>query len=111
MIIKKVKGYLNNKEATDDCITPDGWFKTGDVAIMKDNFFWIVDRKKELIKYKGFQVPPAELEATLLSSMSAEAGAASALAFFGALAAVSPPFACSPWPPIETIFRIVCCWR
>ncbi|CCF54573.1 uncharacterized protein UHO2_01918 [Ustilago hordei] len=62
-----MKGYLNNKEATDDCITPDGWFKTGDVAIMKDNFFWIVDRKKELIKYKGFQVPPAELEATLLS--------------------------------------------
>lgn len=62
-----MKGYLNNKEATDDCITPDGWFKTGDVAIMKDNFFWIVDRKKELIKYKGFQVAPAELEATLLS--------------------------------------------
>lgn len=62
-----MKGYLNNKAATDDCITEDGWFKTGDVAIMKDNFFWIVDRKKELIKYKGFQVPPAELEATLLS--------------------------------------------
>ncbi|PWZ03156.1 acetyl-CoA synthetase-like protein [Testicularia cyperi] len=62
-----MKGYLNNKEATEDCITPDGWFKTGDVAIMKDNYFWIVDRKKELIKYKGFQVPPAELEATLLS--------------------------------------------
>lgn len=62
-----MKGYLNNKEATDDCITPDGWFKTGDIAIMKNNYFWIVDRKKELIKYKGFQVPPAELEATLLS--------------------------------------------
>ncbi|TKY84960.1 hypothetical protein EX895_006040 [Sporisorium graminicola] len=62
-----MKGYLNNKAATDDCITPDGWFKTGDIAIMKDGFFWIVDRKKELIKYKGFQVPPAELEATLLS--------------------------------------------
>lgn len=62
-----MKGYLNNKEATDDCITPDGWFKTGDVAIMKDNYFWIVDRKKELIKYKGFQVPPAELESLLLS--------------------------------------------
>lgn len=62
-----MKGYLNNKEATDDCITSDGWFKTGDVAIMKDNYFWIVDRKKELIKYKGFQVPPAELESLLLS--------------------------------------------
>jgi 4-coumarate--CoA ligase len=63
-----MKGYLNNKAATDDCITPDGWFKTGDVAIVKKGFFYIVDRKKELIKYKGFQVAPAELEAHLLSN-------------------------------------------
>ncbi|KIJ36336.1 hypothetical protein M422DRAFT_34299 [Sphaerobolus stellatus SS14] len=63
-----MKGYLNNPEATRDAITPDGWFKTGDVAIVdKDNFFQIVDRKKELIKYKGFQVPPADLEAVLLT--------------------------------------------
>jgi 4-coumarate--CoA ligase len=62
-----MKGYLNNKAATDDCITPDGWFKTGDVAIYKKGFLYIVDRKKELIKYKGFQVAPAELEALLLS--------------------------------------------
>ncbi|PWN47217.1 acetyl-CoA synthetase-like protein [Violaceomyces palustris] len=62
-----MKGYLNNKEATDDCITPDGWFKSGDIAIMRDGYFWIVDRKKELIKFKGFQVAPAELEALLLS--------------------------------------------
>ncbi|KAN0061074.1 hypothetical protein ACQY0O_006809 [Thecaphora frezii] len=61
-----MKGYLNNKAATDDCITPDRWFKTGDIAIFKNGYFWIVDRKKELIKYKGFQVPPAELEALLL---------------------------------------------
>ena len=61
-----MKGYLNNHEATIDCITEDGWFKTGDIAIMRDGYFWIVDRKKELIKYKGFQVPPAELEALLL---------------------------------------------
>jgi len=62
-----MKGYLNNAEATKESITPDGWFKTGDIAIRdKDGFYYIVDRRKELIKYKGFQVPPAELEAVLL---------------------------------------------
>lgn len=60
-------GYVNNKEATDDCLTDDGWFKTGDIAILRNNHFYIVDRKKELIKYKGFQVPPAELEALILT--------------------------------------------
>lgn len=60
-------GYVNNKEATDDCLTSDGWFKTGDIAILRNNHFYIVDRKKELIKYKGFQVPPAELEALILT--------------------------------------------
>ncbi|UZJ57492.1 hypothetical protein CBS101457_006812 [Exobasidium rhododendri] len=62
-----MKGYLNNEAATKDCITEDGWFKTGDVAILKNGFFYIVDRKKELIKYKGYQVAPAELESSLLS--------------------------------------------
>lgn len=62
-----MKGYLNNKTATEESITPDGWFKTGDVAIYKDDHFYIVDRKKELIKYKGFQVAPAEIEAMLLN--------------------------------------------
>lgn len=62
-----MKGYLKNEAATNDCITKDGWFKTGDVAIYKRGFLYIVDRKKELIKYKGFQVAPAELEAMLLS--------------------------------------------
>jgi len=62
-----MKGYLNNVKATKECITPDGWFKTGDIAIIDDEgFYFIVDRKKELIKYKGFQVPPAELESILL---------------------------------------------
>jgi acyl-CoA synthetase (AMP-forming)/AMP-acid ligase II len=62
-----MKGYLNNKQATKNSITPDKWFKTGDVAIVDDEgFFFIVDRRKELIKYKGFQVPPAELESSLL---------------------------------------------
>lgn len=58
-------GYLNNRAATEDCLTPDGWFKTGDIALMRKGYFYIVDRKKELIKYKGFQVPPAELESLI----------------------------------------------
>ncbi|KAJ7679741.1 hypothetical protein B0H17DRAFT_943890 [Mycena rosella] len=63
-----MKGYLNNITATKNAITPDGWFKTGDVAIRdSEGFYYIVDRRKELIKYKGFQVPPAELEALLLT--------------------------------------------
>ncbi|KAG9312085.1 AMP binding protein [Chiua virens] len=62
-----MKGYLNNSSATAAAITPDGWFKTGDIAISDaEGFLTIVDRRKELIKYKGFQVPPAELEALLL---------------------------------------------
>ena len=60
-------GYLNNEQATKDTLTPDGWLKTGDVAIIdEDGYMFIVDRLKELIKYKGFQVAPAELEATLV---------------------------------------------
>jgi acyl-CoA synthetase (AMP-forming)/AMP-acid ligase II len=49
-------------------LTPDGWLKTGDIAYIDDEgFMFIVDRLKELIKYKGFQVAPAELEATLVT--------------------------------------------
>ncbi|KAJ7215070.1 hypothetical protein GGX14DRAFT_696593, partial [Mycena pura] len=68
-----MKGYLNNREAMQNSITPDGWFKTGDIAMRDNDGYWyIIDRKKELIKYKlfgmqGFQVPPAELEAVLLT--------------------------------------------
>ncbi|KAJ7209704.1 AMP binding protein [Mycena pura] len=63
-----MKGYLNNPTATKDAITPDGWFKTGDIAVRDvDGYYYIVDRRKELIKYKGFQVPPAELENVLLT--------------------------------------------
>ena len=62
-----MKGYFNKPEATALCMTPDGWFKTGDVAIVDaDGWFQIVDRVKELIKYKGMQIAPAELEAILL---------------------------------------------
>ena len=61
-------GYLNNPEATAETITEDGWLKTGDIAIIDaDGYMFIVDRLKELIKYKGFQVAPAELEATLVA--------------------------------------------
>ncbi len=63
-----MKGYLNNPEATAATIDVDGWLHTGDVAERdEDGHFYIVDRLKELIKYKGFQVPPAELEALLLN--------------------------------------------
>ncbi len=63
-----MKGYFNKPEATAMCMTEDGWFKTGDVAVVDDlGWFAIVDRVKELIKYKGLQVAPAELEALLLS--------------------------------------------
>ena len=61
-------GYLNNEEATSATIDADGWLHTGDVAhIDSDGHIYIVDRIKELIKYKGFQVPPAELEGLLLT--------------------------------------------
>jgi acyl-CoA synthetase (AMP-forming)/AMP-acid ligase II len=61
-------GYLNNEKATKDMIEPDGWLHTGDVGyIDQDGYFFVVDRIKELIKVKGFQVAPAELEGCLLT--------------------------------------------
>lgn len=61
-------GYLNNPEATANTIDTEGWIHTGDIAYMDDGgYFYVVDRLKELIKYKGFQVAPAELEALLLT--------------------------------------------
>ena len=63
-----MQGYLNNEEETKSTIDEDGWLHTGDVAEMDDEgYYSIVDRLKELIKYKGFQVPPAELEAILIN--------------------------------------------
>jgi 4-coumarate--CoA ligase len=64
-----VKGYFNNPKANRIAWDDDGYFHTGDVALRKrENGFWyIVDRKKELIKVRGFQVAPAELEGVLLS--------------------------------------------
>jgi 4-coumarate--CoA ligase len=61
-------GYLNNQAATDAMIDRDGWLHTGDIGhVDADGHLFVVDRLKELIKYKGFQVPPAELEALLLT--------------------------------------------
>ncbi|GAA3460903.1 4-coumarate--CoA ligase family protein [Saccharothrix longispora] len=66
-----MKGYLNNPEATAATLDADGWLHTGDVAVIDENgLVSIVDRVKELIKYKGYQVPPAELEALLLTHES-----------------------------------------
>ncbi|XP_058762695.1 probable CoA ligase CCL5 [Vicia villosa] len=63
-----MKGYFNNEEATKSTLTSDGWLKTGDVCYFdSDGYLFVVDRLKELIKYKGYQVPPAELEALLLT--------------------------------------------
>jgi acyl-CoA synthetase (AMP-forming)/AMP-acid ligase II len=61
-------GYNNNEKATRETITPDGWLRTGDIGHYdEDGDFYITDRLKELIKVKGFQVAPAELEEILRS--------------------------------------------
>ena len=62
-----MKGYLNRPEETSKTITEDGWLRTGDIGYFReDGYLFITDRLKELVKYKGYQVPPAELEAVLL---------------------------------------------
>ncbi len=63
-----MKGYLNRPEETALALPGDGWLRTGDIAEMDpEGHVFIVDRLKELIKYKGYQVPPAELESLLLT--------------------------------------------
>ncbi|MBI1884876.1 MAG: AMP-binding protein [Chloroflexi bacterium] len=62
-----MQGYWQNPQETADTITPDGWLRTGDIAQFdEDGYVYVIDRKKELIKYKGYQVAPAELEALLM---------------------------------------------
>jgi acyl-CoA synthetase (AMP-forming)/AMP-acid ligase II len=66
-----MKGYLNRPDATAEMIDADGWLHTGDIGYAdEDGCFFIVDRLKELIKYKGMQIAPAELEAVLVSHPS-----------------------------------------
>jgi acyl-CoA synthetase (AMP-forming)/AMP-acid ligase II len=65
---KVMRGYLNNPQATAAMIDQDGWLHSGDIAVVdNDGWFSIVGRIKEMIKYKGYQVAPAELEAILIT--------------------------------------------
>ncbi|XP_050214961.1 4-coumarate--CoA ligase-like 6 [Mercurialis annua] len=62
-----MKEYLDNSEATASTIDKDGWLHTGDIVyIDSDGYLHLIDRLKEVIKYKGFQIAPADLEAVLL---------------------------------------------
>jgi acyl-CoA synthetase (AMP-forming)/AMP-acid ligase II len=71
-----MKGYLNQPAATAATIDAEGWLRTGDIGYSDEQgYFYIVDRAKELIKYKGLQVAPAELEAILLSHPAVADGA------------------------------------
>lgn len=61
-----MQGYWKQPDATAETIRPDGWMRSGDIARMdEDGYLYIVDRAKEMIKYRGYQVAPAELEALL----------------------------------------------
>ncbi|KAL4866096.1 hypothetical protein BDV12DRAFT_187706 [Aspergillus spectabilis] len=61
------KGYFDNPEATSEAFTSDGWYKTGDIGVYRDRKVIMVDRIKELIKHKGLQVSPVEVEGFLLT--------------------------------------------
>jgi long-chain acyl-CoA synthetase len=61
-----MKGYWKRPQETSDCLSEDGWLLTGDIGWLdEDGYLSLLDRKKEMIKYKGYQVAPAELEAVL----------------------------------------------
>ena len=61
-----MKGYLNNSVATKEAFSEDGWVRTGDVGYVRSGRWYIIDRTKDLIKVRGWQVSPAEIEASLL---------------------------------------------
>lgn len=64
-----MKGYIGDENATRYTIDKDGWLHTGDIGYYdEDEHFFIIDRLKELIKYKGYQVPPAEIESVILTN-------------------------------------------
>jgi acyl-CoA synthetase (AMP-forming)/AMP-acid ligase II len=61
-----MKGYWKRSEETKECLSEDGWLLTGDIGWLdEDGYLYLLERKKEMIKYKGYQVAPAELEAVL----------------------------------------------
>jgi acyl-CoA synthetase (AMP-forming)/AMP-acid ligase II len=61
-----MQGYRNQPEATAEALTPDGWLRTGDICRFdEDGYVYVLDRKKDTINYKGYQVAPAELEDVL----------------------------------------------
>jgi acyl-CoA synthetase (AMP-forming)/AMP-acid ligase II len=61
-----MKGYWKRPQETKECLSDDGWLLTGDIGWLdEDGYLYLLDRKKEMIKYKGYQVAPAELEAVL----------------------------------------------
>uniref|UniRef100_A0A7N0UMK1 4-coumarate--CoA ligase n=1 Tax=Kalanchoe fedtschenkoi TaxID=63787 RepID=A0A7N0UMK1_KALFE len=63
-----MKGYLNNEEASREAVDKDGWLRTGDIVFFDlDGYLYIVDRLKDVIKYKGFQIAPGDLEEALIS--------------------------------------------
>lgn len=63
-----MKGYLNDEKESESIIDIDGWFKTGDIVNFdQDGYLFILDRLKDTIKYKGFQIAPADLESLLIS--------------------------------------------
>ncbi|GFQ07548.1 4-coumarate--coa ligase-like 9 [Phtheirospermum japonicum] len=67
-IVDHLTGYVGDKEATAAMLDSEGWLRTGDICYFDSHgFLFCVDRMKELIKYKGYQVPPTELEDALLS--------------------------------------------
>lgn len=61
-----MSGYLGNEEATRQTFTSDGWVRSGDVGYFSNGSWYVVDRTKDLIKVRGWQVSPAEVEAALL---------------------------------------------
>ncbi|CAM1511822.1 Fc.00g093350.m01.CDS01 [Cosmosporella sp. VM-42] len=78
-----LSSYWENESATRESIVSGGWFMTGDVAVTRGGKWWIVDRKKELIKVNGLQVAPAELEAVLLEHPSVADAAAVGITIHG----------------------------
>lgn len=62
-----VLGYYGNKKATDETVDSDGWIHTGDIGYFdKDGYLYLIDRKKDIMKYNGFQISPSEIENVIL---------------------------------------------